>query len=102
MIQDIFAWLLATFVIGPVQTELANRMQAAQAPAAIVQQVQSCVVSAAPVLVERAADDVWWGVSTVISVAAGLTDAKTLLAETSPKCASAVSAVRPFLNSPQV
>jgi type III secretory pathway component EscT len=102
MIQDIFSWLLATFVIGPVQAEFATRMQAAQAPAAIVQQVQGCLVSATPILINRATSDMVWGITTTISVAAGLTDAKTVLAGTSPECAAAVSAVRPFLNSPRV
>jgi hypothetical protein len=102
MIQDLFAWLLATFVIGPAQAEFATSMDAAQAPAAIVRQVQGCVVSATPVLVARATSDIWWGVTTTISVAAGLTDAKAVLAETSPACAEAVVAVRPFLNSPRV
>lgn len=102
MIHDLFAWLLATFVIGPVQAEFASKMQAAQAPAAIVSQVQGCVVSATPILINRASSDMWWGITTTISVAAGLTDAKAVLAESSPACAAAVAAVRPFLNSPRV
>ncbi|MCU0886053.1 MAG: hypothetical protein MUC44_14135 [Beijerinckiaceae bacterium] len=102
MIQDLFAWLLATFVIGPVQAEFANKMQAAQAPAAIISQVQGCIVSATPILINRATSDVFWGVTTTISVAAGLTDAKTVLAQASPECASAVTAVRPFLDGPRV
>ena len=102
MINDLFAWLLATFVIGPVQAEFASKMQAAQAPAAIVAQVQGCVVNATPILINRASSDIFWGITTTISVAAGLTDAKTVLAETSPECATAVAAVRPFLNSPRV
>jgi hypothetical protein len=102
MIQDLFAWLLATFVIGPVQAEFANKMQAAQAPAAIVTKVQACVVSGTPILVQRATNDPWWGITTTISVATGLTDAKVVLAETSQGCALAVAAVRPFLDSPRV
>ncbi len=102
MIHDIFAWLLATFVIGPVQAEFASKMQAAQAPAAIVQQVQGCVVSATPILINRATSDILWGITTTISVVAGLTDPKAVLAETSPDCAAAVTAVRPFLESLKV
>lgn len=102
MIHDLFAWLLATFVIGPVQAEFATRMQAAQAPAAIVSQVQACVTSGTPALVARATNDPFWGITTTISVVAGLTDAKTVLAEASPGCAAAVAAVRPFLDSPRV
>jgi hypothetical protein len=97
MIQDLFAWLLATFVIGPVQAELSSRMQAAQAPAAIVSQVQACVVGATPILIQRAANDPWWGVTTTISVAAGMSRATDVLAGATPACAAAVAAVRPFL-----
>jgi hypothetical protein len=99
MIHDLFAWLLATFVIGPVQAEFANRMHAAQAPAAIVQQVQACVVDGTTALVQRATSDPWWGIATTISVAVGLTDAKSVLAGASPACADAIAAVRPFLSN---
>lgn len=101
MIHDLFAWLLATFVIGPMQAELANKMQAAQAPAAVVQQVQACMVNGTPALVNRATSDPWWGITTTISVTAGLTDAQTVLAAASPECAAAVAAVTPFLTSPE-
>lgn len=102
MIQDLFSWLLATFVIGPMQAEFASKMQAAQAPAAIVQQIQDCVVASTPTLVSRATSDPWWGITTTISVVTGLTDSKSVLAETSPACAAAVGAVRPFLERPKV
>ncbi len=98
MIQDIFAWLLATFVIGPVQAEFATKMQAARAPAAIVEQVQGCVVNATPILINRATNDMLWGVTTTISVATGLTDARTVLSQTSPECASAMNVLRPFIS----
>jgi hypothetical protein len=97
LITDLFAWLLATFVIGPVQAELADRMQSVQAPAAIVQQVQTCILEGTPKLAERAASEPWWGITTVISVSTGFADAQTVLAEASPECAAAVAAVKPFL-----
>jgi hypothetical protein len=100
MITDLFAWLLATFVIGPVQAELADRMQNVQAPAAIVQQVQACIVEGTPKLVERAASEPWWGITTIFSVSVGLADAQTVMAEASPECAAAVAAVKPFLTEP--
>jgi len=102
MIQDLFSWLLATFVIGPVQAELSAKMQAAQAPAAIVSQVRACVVGAAPILVQRATTDPWWGITTSISVAAGLSQPTDVLAAATPDCAAAVGAVRPFLQGARV
>lgn len=101
MIQDLFAWLLATFVIGPVQAELAAKMQAVQAPAALVQQVQACVVSGTPTLVARAVNDPFWGITTTISVATGLIEAQSVLAGASPECAAAAAAVRPFMDMPE-
>jgi len=98
MIHEFFAWLLATFVIGPVQIELTQRMQDAQAPIAVIQQVKACVLSATPILVDRATNDAWWGLSTTISVMTGFTDATAILAETSPSCTAAVSAARPFVS----
>ena len=97
MITDLFAWLLATFVIGPVQAELADRMQMVEAPAAIVQQVQTCIVEGTPKLAERAASEPWWGITTVIGVSLGYADPQSVLAEASPECAAAVAAVKPFL-----
>ena len=95
MIQDLFAWLLATFVIGPMQAEL----EGLKAPAAVMQEIQACVVSGTPALVTKATNDLFWGITTTISVAAGLTDATTVLANTSPECATAVEAVKPFMDN---
>ena len=96
MIQDLFAWLLATFVIGPVQDEIASKLQAAQVPAAIMQQAQACVVAGTPKLVERATSDPWWGVRTTIGVAVGMTNPLSIIAEALPDCAAAMVAVQPF------
>ena len=97
MIQELFAWLLATFIIGPMQTEL----EGLKAPAEVMQQVQACVVSGTPALVSKATSDPFWGITTTISVAAGLTDATSVLANTSPQCATAVEAVKPFMDNPE-
>jgi hypothetical protein len=100
LIHDLFAWLLATFVIGPAQAEFGEIMQAAKAPAAIVKQVQACAADGTPMLIDRAVNDPWWGITTTVSVTVGLTDPRTVLAEASPECAAAMSAVGPFLNDP--
>ncbi|MEY4507346.1 MAG: hypothetical protein RL297_1924 [Pseudomonadota bacterium] len=95
MIQDLFAWLLATFVIGPMQAEL----KGVQAPAAVMQEIQACVVSGTPALISKATNDLFWGITTTISVATGITDATSVLANTSPQCATAVEAVKPFMDN---
>lgn len=101
LIHDLFTWLLATFVMGPAQAEFAEMMQAAKAPAAIVQQVQACAAGGTPKLVDRAMSDPWWAITTSISVTVGLAEPQSVLAEVSPECAAAMSAVRPFLSGPE-
>lgn len=97
MIQEFFTWLLATFVIAPVQAEFQSRMSGIEVPAAIVQQVQGCIVNRAPALVVRATEEPWWGLSTAFGVAIGWTDATAVLAGSSPECAAALAAVMPLL-----
>jgi hypothetical protein len=97
MIHDAFLWLLAMFVIDPVMAEFNGRLREARAPQAVIEQVQACATAAPLALAERAAGDVWWGVSTVFSVAIGMTDPKAVIAQATPGCAAAVAAVRPLL-----
>jgi hypothetical protein len=98
MLEEFFTWLLATFVITPVQAEFESRMSGVEVPAAIIQQVQGCIVNGAPALVTRATEEPFWGLTTGISVAVGLTDATSVLAGSSPECAAAMAAVTPLLN----
>ena len=102
MIADLIAWTLATFVITPLQAELENRLQSAQASAALVQQVQACLTGGTATLIERSADEPWWAIRTVVGVSVGLTDAQSVLAGTSPECATAMSALTPLLQAPEV
>jgi hypothetical protein len=64
MIADILTFLVATFLLWPLQSGLESRLAAARAPAAVVQQVEACAGVAVPALVERATADPWWAVST--------------------------------------
>lgn len=96
MIQDFFAWLIATFVLAPIQAEIASKLQAAGAAPAIIRQAEACVSTAAPVLAERAGRDWVWAASTAIGAAVGVTDPKSVLVEASPACAAPVAALRPL------
>ena len=101
MLHALFSWLLATFVIAPLQAEFTQRLQAVEAPAAIVAQVQACMTDGTPALVSRATENPVWGITTTASVALGLADAQSLLAEASPECAEALKTVRPFFEAPE-
>jgi hypothetical protein len=99
MITDLFHWLLATFVIAPFQAELDQKLQAANASRAVVAQVQTCMAEATPKLVSRASGDWFWGITTAISVTAGMTRPEQLLADEVPACRPALDAIRPLLQA---
>ncbi len=90
MIGDLIAFLVATFLVGPLQSTLAEQLADARAPVAVVQQVEACA------LVERAAGDPWWAISTAFGAWIGTTSPVAVLADTSA-CGPALAAARPFL-----
>jgi hypothetical protein len=98
IVQELFHWLLMTFVLEPIQAEIDTTLRAANAAPAIIQQAQACVTEAAPALVRRAGDDWVWGARTMIGVATGLTEPTAVVAEASPGCRAAMQAVRPLLD----
>ena len=98
MIRDAFLWLLSSFVMEPAMGEVNRRLTEVGAPQALVRQVQACGLEAPAALAEKAAGDIWWGVSTLVAVAIGMTDAKSVLAEATPGCAAAIAMVRPLLS----
>ena len=95
--QDLIAALVSFFLIQPVQAQIAEALSAARAPQAVVAQMTACAHSAAPVLLERAAADPWWAVSTATRLWVGLAKPEIVLAEGAPGCAAAIEAARPFL-----
>lgn len=97
MMSGIASWLLATFVVAPLEAEIDSKLQSAQASRAAVEQVRTCMADAAPRLAERAAGDLVWTVTTAIGVAAGLSEPIDVLAAEAPACRPAIATVRPLL-----
>ncbi|MDH4440975.1 MAG: hypothetical protein QE284_11380 [Rhizobium sp.] len=86
MIGEFFSWLFAAFVVDPIQAEVVARLEQAKAPVAVVSQVNDCLGWTGPVLMDRAANDLWWAGSTVISVVTGVTSPAELLDAGNPAC----------------
>ncbi len=97
MIETLIAWLVATFLLGPLQSEIASRLEAGRAPAAVVQQMADCATAAAPALIQRAAGDPWWAVTTAMGAWIGTASPDAVLRDAAPGCAPALAAARPFL-----
>lgn len=97
MINDLIAFLVVTFLVGPLKSEVMERLDATRAPQQVVQDITACVSSATPVLVQRAAGDPWWALSTSLGVWTGNTSAEMVLREATPGCEAALRAARPFV-----
>jgi hypothetical protein len=97
MIGDLIAFLVATFLVGPLQSTLAEQLADARAPVAVVQQVTQCAAEAAPGLVARAGADPWWAIRTALGAWTGATSPEAVLADAAPGCVPAFQAARPYL-----
>lgn len=97
MFADILAFLVATFLLNPLQSGLASQLEAARAPAAVTRQVTECAAAATPRLIERAAADPWWAVTTAVSAWIGTARPEAVLRDAAPACAPALEAARPYL-----
>jgi hypothetical protein len=97
MIGDIIAFLVATFLVGPLQSTLVGQLADGRAPSAVVQQVEACATAALPALVERAGNEPWWAITTAFGAWVGTTSPVAVLNGAAPSCAPALAAARPFL-----
>jgi hypothetical protein len=99
MWQELVAWLVATFLVGPLQASLNEALTAARAPAATLSLVADCAAAASPALATRAASEPVWLVQTAIGVWIGTLRPEAVLGDAAPACAPALAAARPFLGS---
>jgi hypothetical protein len=74
-----------------------EKLAAARAPQAIVQDVAACTRAAAPSALARLTADPWWGVTTVAAVWMGTTPPEQVLIDVAPECRTALAAARPYL-----
>lgn len=84
-------------MIEPFQAEINDRLRAVQAPAAVIQEVESCARAAAPALADKAMSDWWWAGTTAIYVGVGMQSPENVLINAVPACTPAVRAAQPFL-----
>ncbi|WP_165217995.1 hypothetical protein [Affinirhizobium pseudoryzae] len=88
MLSDIAAWFITMAVLNPVQAEVQTRLDQVNASAQAATQVQQCITTQAPLLIERAANEPSWAIKTVIGVSVGWTSPVTLLDVQDPNCAA--------------
>lgn len=97
MIEALIAWVVATFLLAPLQSGVASALEAGRAPTAVVEQMTRCVTDATPRLLDRAMGDPWWAISTAISASIGTASPESVLRGAAPGCEPAFQAARPFI-----
>ncbi|MDH7804543.1 MULTISPECIES: hypothetical protein [unclassified Rhizobium] len=90
MVSNLIAWLFATFAIGPLQAEFEQYAAAANLPLEIVQQSRTCLSSQVPLLVQRASEDSFWTISTIVGISTGRSNPADLLDKDNPACAAVI------------
>ncbi len=98
--NPVLAFVLATLVVAPFQTEIADRLAVARAPQAVVAEIGACARAAVPALAERLSGDWQWVVARTVGIWIGTTTADAVLAEAVPQCRAALVTARPFLAGP--
>ncbi|WP_270937927.1 hypothetical protein [Falsiroseomonas oryzae] len=97
MFEGLMNWVVASFLLGPIQAEITQRLQAARAPQELVQQVSRCASDALPGLVQRAMSNPAWAVGAVVRAQTGSLQPEALLGDAAPSCPPAIAAVRQHL-----
>jgi hypothetical protein len=98
MLADFAAWLLSVFVLQPMQSEIAQTLAAAQAPAAVLQEMRTCAGAAASTLPALANESWGWAVGEALQVALGIKSAEAAVAAAVPECSAALQAAAPYLS----
>lgn len=99
MLDSLLAWIIATFLLGPAQAAIAERLEAARAPAEIAAQVSACLQAETPRILARAGQEPMWAIGTGLRVWIGQTAPEDALRDAAPGCIPALDAIRPAAGS---
>ncbi len=94
MISDIAAWFITLFVLNPIQAEVQDHLQAANASTQSIQQSQQCISAQGPKLLQRAGQDPSWAIATAAGYTLGWTSPSQLLDASDPNCAELTRLLR--------
>lgn len=92
--MDIMAALISFFLLDPLQSRLAERLEALRMPRAAVTQAISCARASTPAIANRVMSDPLWAAGRVYDVWIGGRAPEALLVELAPNCANAVEMLK--------
>lgn len=85
MIADIAAWMFTLFVVDPLQAEMRQHLERANAPVEIVQQSRQCLAAHVPRLIDN---EPGWAIATATGISTGWTSPQTLFDGADPACSA--------------
>ncbi|QCJ00003.1 hypothetical protein [Agrobacterium larrymoorei] len=94
MLSDIAAWFITLFVVDPLQAQVREHLDRANASTQIIQQSQQCIASQAPQLLKRAGEQPGWAIATAAGFSLGWTSPVQLLDTSDPNCAAIAGLLR--------
>ena len=98
--QEFLIAVITALLIQPLQAAIAEKLEAARAPQAVVAQLAGCAETAAPEVIDRAKSDPVWATVSAIRLALGWVRPEALLVEAAPGCGPAAAVAQPFLLEP--
>lgn len=97
--QEFLTMLVTILLVDPILNEIAEALAAARAPQEIVSALMTCAADQGPQIINRALDDPFWAISSIVGAWIGFAEPTTLLAEAAPNCAAAIHAAQPFFDA---
>lgn len=98
MINDLIMYLVSIFIIEPFDAHIADALQGAQPPAAVVEQLSGCLAAAPVVLADKVQGDWGWAIGAAAKVAIGMDSVEDVVSGAVPGCAAALASIKPYLS----
>ena len=96
MLNSILLFLVQLVIVGPITSQIDARLKQAQAPAALVSSVNSCVNAALPDLAKRIASQPSQGISLAAEIWLQGGGFEGAILKAAPECAPLLQAAKPF------
>lgn len=94
MLSEIAAWFITLFLINPLQAEVQQQLERANASAQTVQQLRQCVASEGPRLIEKATNEPAWAIAAGTGVMIGWSSPVDYIDRNNENCASVLRLIQ--------
>lgn len=94
MLSEIAAWFVTLFLLNPLQAEVQQQLERANASSQTVQQLQQCVASEGPRLITKATNEPAWAIAAGAGVMIGWSSPVDYVDRNNENCASVLRLIQ--------